>query len=93
VAINLSAAKRQKQSEKQRLRNKIIKSRIKTCLKKVSEAVAGNNAEIALKHFEEFKSLIDRAVTKGVFHKNNAARKKSRMFHRIKKFSQSSQVK
>ena len=93
MAINRSAVKRQKQSEKKRLRNKMIKSRIKTCLRKVNEAVAVSNTEIALKHFEEFKSLIDRAVIKGVYHKNNAARKKSRMFHRIKKISQSSQEK
>ena len=87
MANNRSAIKRQKQSEKQRLRNKIIKSRIKTWARKVKEAVSEKNSEIAVKNFNEFKSLVDRAVSKGVYHKNNAARKKSRMYKLIKSLS------
>ena len=83
MANNLSAIKRQKQSEKRRLRNKMIKSRIKTWARKVREAVTEKKTEVALKNFEEFKSLIDRAVSKGVYHKNNAARKKSRMYRLV----------
>ena len=83
MANNLSAVKRQKQSEKRRLRNKMIKSRIKTWARKVREAVTEKKTEVALKNFEEFKSLIDRAVSKGVYHKNNAARKKSRMYRLV----------
>ncbi|MBN2535847.1 MAG: 30S ribosomal protein S20 [Spirochaetales bacterium] len=83
VANNLSAIKRQKQSEKKRLRNKMIKSRIKTSARMVREAIVDKNSEVALKNFEEFKSLVDRAVIKGVYHKNNAARKKSRMYRLV----------
>jgi small subunit ribosomal protein S20 len=83
VANNLSAIKRQKQNEKRRLRNKMIKSRIKTWARKVREAVTEKKTEAALQHFEELKSLIDRAVSKGVYHKNNAARKKSRMYRLV----------
>jgi small subunit ribosomal protein S20 len=84
VANNLSAVKRQKQSEKRRLRNKMIKTRIKTWAGKVKEAIAEKNSEAAVTNFNEFKSLIDRAVSKGVYHKNNAARKKSRMYRLVK---------
>lgn len=83
MANNLSAIKRQKQSEKRRLRNKMIKSRIKTWARKVREAVAEKKTEAALKNFEEFKSLCDRAVSKGVYHKNNVARKKSRIYRLV----------
>jgi len=84
VANNLSAIKRQKQSEKKRIRNKIIKSRIKTWTRKVKDAIAEKKADEAKKNFEEFKSLMDRAISKGVYHKNHAARKKSRFFRLIK---------
>ena len=87
MANNLSAIKREKQNEKRRLRNKIIKSRIKTWSRKVREAVSVKNSEVALKNFIEFASLMDRAVSKGIYHKNNAARKKSRMYHLVKSLS------
>ena len=87
MANNRSAIKRQKQSEKQRLRNKMIKSRIKTWARKVREAVGEKNSEIAIKSFNEFKCLVDRAVSKGVYHKNNGARKKSRLYTLIKSLS------
>jgi small subunit ribosomal protein S20 len=88
VANNLSAVKRQKQSEKRRLRNKMIKSRIKAWARKVKEAVAEKNSDAAVKTFNEFKSLVDRAVSKGVYHKNNAARKKSRMYRLVNSLQQ-----
>ena len=90
LANNRSAIKRQKQGEKKRLRNKIIKSRIKTWIRKVREAVAVKNSEVAQKNFKEFKCLMDRAVSKGVYHKNNAARKKSRMYHLIESLTDKS---
>ncbi|MBN2439990.1 MAG: 30S ribosomal protein S20 [Spirochaetales bacterium] len=93
MAINRSAIKRQKQSEKQRLRNKMIKSRIRSCIRKAREAAAVNNSEAASKIFEEFRGLIDRAVSKGIYHLNNAARKKSRMYAMVKKIAQTPQEK
>jgi small subunit ribosomal protein S20 len=79
-----SAVKRQKQSESRRLRNKMMKSRIKTSAKKIHEAIAGKNKEEAIKNVNEFNSLVDSAVTKGIYHKNNAARKKSRIDRMVK---------
>ena len=87
MANNRSAIKRQKQSEKRKIRNKIIKSRIKTWTRKVKEAITEKKADEAKKNFEEFKSLMDRAISKGVYHKNHAARKKSRIYRLIKKIS------
>lgn len=68
-----SAAKRVRQNEKKRLRNKAVKSHVRTMIKKVMES---ENKEEALK---KAYSALDKAVKKGVIHKNAAARKKSRL--------------
>ena len=57
-------------------RNKSIRSAVKTSIKKVEAAVAAKDKEAALKNAI---STIDKAATKGVYHKNNAARKVSRL--------------
>jgi ribosomal protein S20 len=62
-------------------------------MRKAREAADVNNSEEASKVFEEFRGLIDRAVTKGIYHINNAARKKSRMYSMVKKIAQTSQEK
>jgi small subunit ribosomal protein S20 len=84
VQVNRSAIKRRKQNEKRRLRNRIVKAKIKTWARKIRESVANNKKDDALKVYEEYISLVDRAVSKGVYHKNNAARKKIRLYHLIK---------
>lgn len=72
-----SAEKRLRQSEKNRLRNSAIKSTMKTAVKK---AVSAKGVDAALK---EALSAIDRAASKGVIHKNAAARKKSRLVKKL----------
>ena len=60
-------------------RNKAIKTGVKTCIKKVEAAVANNDKELAAKELVAATKAIDMACTKGVYHKNNAARKVSRL--------------
>ncbi len=60
-------------------RNKSIKSGVKTAIKKVEAAVATNDKEAANTALLAAISTIDKAATKGVYHKNNAARKVSRL--------------
>ena len=79
MANSKSAKKRIKVIEKKTLRNKMIKSRTKTAIKKVHAAVKSGTAEDKASALNEAVSLIDRATSKGVYHKNNASRKKSRL--------------
>lgn len=74
-----SAKKRVKVIEKKTLRNKMIKSRVKTAIKKVVAAVeAGNKAE-ATTLLPLAIAEIDKAKSKGIYHKNTAARKVGRL--------------
>jgi len=74
-----SAAKRQRQNEKRRLRNRSAKSRINTEKRKFLEAVEANNPGEAQARFSDVIKLIDSAVNKGVYQRNTADRKKSRL--------------
>lgn len=60
-------------------RNKSIKSGVKTAMKKVEAAAAANNKEAAAAALLNATSVIDKAAKKGVYHKNTAARKVSRL--------------
>lgn len=79
MANHASAIKRHKQSEKRRLRNAAVKSSLKTVVKKVKEAAAAGKADEAKTNLQKAVSEIDRAVSKGVLHRNNASRKISRL--------------
>jgi len=79
LANHKSAIKRHKQSEIKRVRNSSIKSNLKSAVKKVTEAIAAKDAEATKKSLKAATSLLDGAVTKGVLHRNNAARKVSRL--------------
>ena len=72
-----SAKKRVKVIAKKTLLNKMVKSSTKTAMKKVVVAVEAGNKEAAQVALKGAISAIDRAYTKGIFHKNAAARKKS----------------
>lgn len=65
-------------------RNKAMKSRIKTCIKKVESAVNDKNKEAAVVALKEASSQIQKAARKGLYHKNNAARKISRLANKVK---------
>lgn len=60
-------------------RNKSIRSAVKTAIKKVEAAVAAKDKAAASAALLNATSVIDKAATKGVYHKNNAARKVSRL--------------
>jgi small subunit ribosomal protein S20 len=79
LARNLSAEKSDRQGEKRRLRNKMIKSRTKTLAKDFIELVDEKKKDEAKKKLVEISSFLDKAVSKGIYQRNTAARKKSRM--------------
>jgi len=81
LARNLSAEKDHRQSERRRLRNKMIKSRAKTLVKDFVQLVGDKKKDEAQKKLTELSSFLDKAVSKGIYHRNTAARKKSRMHH------------
>ena len=74
-----SAKKRINVIEKKTLRNKMIRSKVKTVIKKVEAAVAANDKAAAEAALKDATSVIASAGSKGIFHKNNAARKVSRL--------------
>jgi len=81
-----SAKKRVDVTERNRLRNIAIKSGVKTAVKKVYDAIKSNSGEEIIKEaVNKVYSLIDKAVSKGVMHKNTAARKKSRIVSHVNK--------
>ena len=82
-----SAKKRIKVIETKTLRNKAIKSRVKTAIKKFDAAVAAGDKELAKKTLNDATSEIDKACTKGVYHKNTAARKISRLTIAVNKMA------
>lgn len=60
-------------------RNKAIRSGVKTAMKKVFAAIESGNKEAAVTELAAATKTIEMAATKGVYHKNNAARKVSRL--------------
>jgi small subunit ribosomal protein S20 len=77
VANIKSQKKRNRTNEKARLRNRAIKSELKTATRAVQDAVAAGNAEQAQVKAQAASRLFDKAVSKGVIHKNQAANRKS----------------
>ena len=74
-----SAKKRVAVTEKKNSQNKMIKSAVKTAIKKYYAVLAAGDVAEAEKLLPETVSVIDSAVSKGILHKNNAANKKSAM--------------
>uniref|UniRef100_A0AAU3GYB2 Small ribosomal subunit protein bS20 n=1 Tax=Streptomyces sp. NBC_01401 TaxID=2903854 RepID=A0AAU3GYB2_9ACTN len=72
-----SQIKRNKTNEKARLRNKAVKSSLKTSIRKAREAAAAGDVEKATLAVRDASRQLDKAVSKGVIHKNSAANKKS----------------
>jgi small subunit ribosomal protein S20 len=77
VANIKSQLKRIKTNEKARLRNKAVKSELKTYVRKVREAVAAGDKEAATAALRQASRKLDKAVSKGVIHTNQAANRKS----------------
>lgn len=79
MANSKGAKKRVRVIIKKTLRNKIIKSRTRTAIRKVVSAASAEDKAAAQAALIGAVREIDRACTKGVYHKNNASRKKSRL--------------
>ncbi|MBO5507868.1 MAG: 30S ribosomal protein S20 [Bacteroides sp.] len=82
-----SAKKRIDVINKKTLRNKMIKSKVKTVVKKVEAAVAAGDKEAAQTNLLVAISEINKAASKGIYHKNNAARKVSRLTIAVNKMA------
>jgi small subunit ribosomal protein S20 len=87
VANIKSQIKRNRQNEKARLRNKSVKSSLKTVIRKLNEASVAGNAETATVLLRDASRQLDKAVSKGVIHKNQAANRKSAIAKRIASLS------
>lgn len=85
---NKSAIKRARQSEKRRLRNSHVKSTMKTHIKRVISAMENKEKESLDAVLRTTVSYINKAATKGVIHKNTAARKVSRLSRKVHSFLQ-----
>jgi len=78
-----SAIKRIRQSEKRRMRNKVFRSRARTFVKKTNRLLDQGRVEEAVETAHLAIVALDKAASKGVIHKNNAARRKSRLMAKV----------
>jgi small subunit ribosomal protein S20 len=79
VANHPSALKRHRQSEKRRLRNRTVRTRLRHLVREVRTAVSTRDPDAAAKTLAHAVRALDKAVTKGVLHRNNAARRAARL--------------
>ena len=87
MANTAQSKKRSRQSETRFAINKARRSRIRTFVRKVEEAIATGNAEAALAALRAAQPEMDRGVTKGILHANTVSRKLSRLAARVKALS------
>jgi len=87
VANTRQAKKRARQAENRRKRNASQRSMLRTYIKKVESALEKKQLEAAKEAYQHAVSIIDHMATKGLIHKNKAARHKSRLNARIKKLA------
>lgn len=83
MANTRSALKRMRQSEKRRIRNAGVRSAVRTTVKTTRGALTAGAAEDARQSLAQTIRILDKAVTKGVLHRNAAARKKSRLTRQL----------
>ncbi|MCX6055775.1 MAG: 30S ribosomal protein S20 [Chloroflexi bacterium] len=74
-----SAIKRNKQNEKRRVRNRVYRGVARTFVSRARVAISGTDGEAAKAATLKAIAALDKAAQKGVIHKNNAARRKSRL--------------
>jgi len=82
-----SQIKRNKQNEKRRIRNRVFVGRARTYVKKARLAIEAGGQEEAAAATLQAISALDKAAEKGVIHKNNAARRKSRLMKHLNALS------
>ena len=84
MANSAGSKKRARQAVKRNKHNSQIRAKVRTFVKKVAYAVAAGNKKEAVSSFTAMQKNVDQAVSKGLIHKNQAARKKSRLSAQIK---------
>lgn len=84
MANSPQSKKRARQAQRRTLINKTRRTRIRTYLRKVEEALAGGDAAVAAAALREAQPEVMRGVSKGILHKNTASRKISRLSARVK---------
>ncbi len=84
MANTSQARKRVKQNEKCRQQNASLRSVYRTHIKKVVSAIEAKKKDVALQEYQAAIPIIDKMVSKGIVHKNKAARHKTRLSKRIK---------
>ena len=82
-----SQIKRNRQNEKARLRNKSVKSSLKTAVRKFHEATVAGDLDNAAALLRDATRKLDKAVSKGVIHKNQAANRKSAIAKKLASLS------
>ena len=87
MANSPQARKRARQAEKRRIHNASQRSMVRTYLKRVDAALQSSDAAAAATALEEALPIIDKMVSKGIMHKNKAARHKSRLTKKVKALS------
>ncbi|MCV6638690.1 30S ribosomal protein S20 [Candidatus Albibeggiatoa sp. nov. NOAA] len=87
MANTRQAAKRARQAEKNRQHNASMRSMMRTYIKATVNAIASNDLEAAKAAYQTAVPVIDRMASKGLIHKNKAARHKSRLNAHIKKMA------
>lgn len=84
MANTKSAEKAARQAVVRRARNVVQRSRLRSALRDVTQAIAAGKKDVAQAAYKSAVPVIDTMVTKGMIHKNKAARHKSRLAHGIK---------
>ena len=79
-----SAKKRARQAEKHRQHNVTLRTRIRSAVRKIEKAIEAGKKDEAASAFRAATPVIDSMVNKGIVHKNNAARNKSRLNARVR---------
>lgn len=79
-----SAKKHMRSDERKRVRNQKVRSKVKTLVKRAEQSI-GSTQEITVETVRLACSELDKAASKGVIHKNNAARRKSRLMAKLNK--------
>lgn len=83
IPVHPSAKKRHRQSLKRRERNRVIKTHVRTTLKRATETIAGGDATAAQSELKAATRVLHKAASKGALHRNTVARKVARLSKKL----------
>ncbi len=89
MANTASAEKAMRQSERRRVRNRVVRAQARTEVKDANKAIEGGNAAESAQTVKQAIRALDQAAQKGVIKKNNAARRKARLMKKLNAFTAS----